>query len=146
MQTYFKKFWGRKLWFLAAQSAVESSLTDIYIVRLWKGTKFKNSCQRLLPCSPDTRCPQGYALFREKLPQPLIWFRSDRLDACEDSQHNVAAKFASPPVFHLLIFLFSQGCFLPFSLLRPPRFDLYDTSRIRSSIQWHNSSWWLDSG
>lgn len=119
-------------------------VTGIYIVTLRKGTKFeKMYCHRLLPCASDTRCPLGYALFRKTLPQPLIWFRSHRLDSCKDSQHIqicISSSFPSAyfPVFTRLLF--------PVCLLAPSRLDLYDTSQIRSSIQWHNSSWWLDLG
>lgn len=95
-----------------------------------------------------TRFPQTYALFQKMLPQPLIWFRSHDVIACRSWPASCAQCLqicVSSSFLSFFCFCFHKSSF-PTPTPGPSRFDLYYISQIRSPLQWHNSSWWLDLG
>lgn len=110
--------------------------TEIWITRL---------CETMLHIFP-----QMYALFRKTPLLSFITLRSDDSDARRPSDgYAPALEFAAPLVIPSPL-LFSQERFFPFFFFPLPqdplRFDSYYISQIRSSLRWHNSSWWLDLG
>lgn len=91
---------------------------------------------------------QTYALFRKMPPRSLITLRSDESDARRPSWIHAKSWVCGSSCYPVAVAAFTRAVF-PI-LLPPPqdplRFDSYYISQIRSSLRWHNSSWWLDLG